>query len=405
MRVVHERCCGLDVHKRTVVACVLSPDGQQTRTFGTMTRDLLALGEWLQSLDVGHVAMESTGVFWQPIYNVLEDNGLDVLVANARHIKAVPGRKTDVKDAEWIADLLRHGLIRGSSIPSRARRELRELVRYRLSLSRQRAQVAHRIHKVLEGANIKLSSVLTDIMGVSGRAMVEALITGADSAETIADLARGPLRRKHNDLVAALEGLVGPNQRLLLASHLRNLEFLTQEIERLTAEIEAQLRPSQELLERLDTIPGVGPRVAQAILAEIGTDVSRFPTGSHLASWARVCPSNDESAGKRRSSHIGPGNPWLRATLVEAAWAATHAKHTYLATQYRRLAARRGAKRALVAVAHTILIIAYRIIRDGTTYEDLGSNYFDERDRRATLHRSIHRLERLGYKVTVEEAA
>jgi transposase len=370
-----------------------------------MTRDLLALGEWLQSLDVGHVAMESTGVFWQPIYNVLEDNGLDVLVANARHIKAVPGRKTDVKDAEWIADLLRHGLIRGSSIPSRARRELRELVRYRLSLSRQRAQVAHRIHKVLEGANIKLSSVLTDIMGVSGRAMVEALITGADSAETIADLARGPLRRKHNDLVAALEGLVGPNQRLLLASHLRNLEFLTQEIERLTAEIEAQLRPSQELLERLDTIPGVGPRVAQAILAEIGTDVSRFPTGSHLASWARVCPSNDESAGKRRSSHIGPGNPWLRATLVEAAWAATHAKHTYLATQYRRLAARRGAKRALVAVAHTILIIAYRIIRDGTTYEDLGSNYFDERDRRATLHRSIHRLERLGYKVTVEEAA
>jgi transposase len=405
MRVVHERCCGLDVHKRTVVACVLSPDGQQTRTFGTMTRDLLALGEWLQSLDVGHVAMESTGVFWQPIYNVLEDNGLDVLVANARHIKAVPGRKTDVKDAEWIADLLRHGLIRGSSIPSRARRELRELVRYRLSLSRQRAQVAHRIHKVLEGANIKLSSVLTDIMGVSGRAMVEALITGADSAETIADLARGPLRRKHNDLVAALEGLVGPNQRLLLASHLRNLEFLTQEIERLTAEIEAQLRPSQELLERLDTIPGVGPRVAQAILTEIGTDVSRFPTGSHLASWARVCPSNDESAGKRRSSHIGPGNPWLRATLVEAAWAATHAKHTYLATQYRRLAARRGAKRALVAVAHTILIIAYRIIRDGTTYEDLGSNYFDERDRRATLHRSIHRLERLGYKVTVEEAA
>jgi transposase len=405
MRVVHERCCGLDVHKRTVVACVLSPDGQQTRTFGTMTRDLLALGEWLQSLDVGHVAMESTGVFWQPIYNVLEDNGLDMLVANARHIKAVPGRKTDVKDAEWIADLLRHGLIRGSSIPSRARRELRELVRYRLSLSRQRAQVAHRIHKVLEGANIKLSSVLTDIMGVSGRAMVEALITGADSAETIADLARGPLRRKHNDLVAALEGLVGPNQRLLLASHLRNLEFLTQEIERLTAEIEAQLRPSQELLERLDTIPGVGPRVAQAILAEIGTDVSRFPTGSHLASWARVCPSNDESAGKRRSSHIGPGNPWLRATLVEAAWAATHAKHTYLATQYRRLAARRGAKRALVAVAHTILIIAYRIIRDGTTYEDLGSNYFDERDRRATLHRSIHRLERLGYKVTVEEAA
>jgi transposase len=405
MRVVHERCCGLDVHKRTVVACVLTPDGQQTRTFATMTRDLVTLTQWLQSLEVSQVAMESTGVFWQPIYNVLEDTGMNVLVANARYIKAVPGRKTDVKDAEWIADLLRHGLIRGSAIPNRARRELRELVRYRLSLSRQRAQVAHRIHKVLEGANVKLSSVLTDIMGVSGRAMVEALITGTATPEAIAELAHGPLRRKRNELVAALEGLVGPNQRLLLASHLRNLEFLTQEIERLNAEIEEQLRPSQNLIERLDTIPGVGPRVAQAMLAEISNDVSRFPTGSRLASWARVCPSNDESAGKRRSSHIGPGNPWLRATLVEAAWAATHAKHTYLAAQYRRLAARRGGKRALVAVAHTILIIAYRIIRDGTTYEDLGSNYFDERDRRATLRRSVQRLERLGYKVTVAAAA
>jgi transposase len=405
MRVVHERCCGLDVHKRTVVACVLTPEGQQTRTFATMTPDLIALSDWLHSMGVSRVAMESTGVFWQPIYNVLEGTGIDMLVANARHIKAVPGRKTDVKDAEWLADLLRHGLIRGSAIPSRARRELRELVRYRLSLSRQRAQVAHRIHKVLEGANVKLSSVVTDIMGVSGRAMLEALITGTESPEMIAELARGALRRKRGQLVDALEGLVGPNQRLLLASHLRNLDFLTAEIDRLSLEIEEQLRPSQELLKRLDTIPGVGQRVAQAILAEIGTDVSRFPTGSHLASWARLCPSNDESAGKRRSSHIGPGNPWLRATLVEAAWAATHATHTYLAAQYRRLAARRGHKRALIAVAHTILIIAYRIIRDGGTYEDLGSNYFDERNRRATLRRSVQRLERLGYKVTLTEAA
>jgi transposase len=349
--------------------------------------------------------MESTGVFWQPIYNVLEDTGITVLVANARHTKAVPGRKTDVKDAEWLADLLRHGLIRGSAIPTRARRELRELVRYRMSLGRQRAQVAHRIHKVLEGANVKLSSVVTDIMGVSGRAMLEALITGTDTPEMIADLARGALRGKRSQLVTALEGVVGPSQRMLLASHVRNLDFLTEEIDRLSSEIEEELRPSHELLERLDTIPGVGERVAQAILAEIGTDVSRFPTGSHLASWARVCPNNDESAGKRRSSHIGPGNPWLRATLVEAAWAATHATHTYLAAQYRRLAARRGHKRALIAVAHTILLIAYRIIRDGTTYEDLGSNYFDDRNRRATLRRSVQRLERLGYKVTVTEAA
>jgi transposase len=276
------------------------------------------------------------------------------------------------------------------------------MVRYRLSLTRQRAQVAQRIQKVLEGANVKLSSVVTDLTGVSGRAMLEALISSTDSLDTIADLARGRLRMKRPKLVAALEGLVGPNQRLLLASHLRNLDFLAEEIERLNAEIEEQLRPFQELVERLDTIPGVGPRVAQAMLAEIGTDVSRFPTGSHLASWARVCPSNDESAGKRRSSHIGAGNPWLRGTLVEAAWAASHAKQTYLAGQYRRLAARRGTKRALIAVAHTILIIAYRIIRDGTTYEDLGSNYYDERDRQATLRRSLQRLERLGYKVTVE---
>jgi transposase len=384
---------------------VLTPEAQQTRTFGTMTRDLIGLSEWLHSLNVDQVAMESTGVFWQPIYNVLEDTGMNVLVANARHIKAVPGRKTDVKDAEWLADLLRHGLIRGSAIPTRARRELRELVRYRMSLGRQRAQVAHRIHKVLEGANVKLSSVVTDIMGVSGRAMLEALITGTDTPEMIADLARGALRGKRSQLVTALEGVVGPSQRMLLASHVRNLDFLTEEIDRLSSEIEEELRPSHELLERLDTIPGVGERVAQAILAEIGTDVSRFPTGSHLASWARVCPSNDESAGKRRSSHIGPGNPWLRATLVEAAWAATHATHTYLAAQYRRLAARRGHKRALIAVAHTILLIAYRIIRDGTTYEDLGSNYFDDRNRRATLRRSVQRLERLGYKVTVTEAA
>jgi transposase len=404
MRVVHERCCGLDVHKRTVVACVLTPEGQRTRTFATMTRDLIELSEWLHSLDVDQVAMESTGVFWQPIYNVLEGTGMNLLVANARHIKAVPGRKTDVKDAEWLADLLRHGLIRGSAIPTRARRELREMVRYRMSLGRQRAQVAHRIHKVLEGANVKLSSVVTDIMGVSGRAMLQALITGTDTPEMIAELARGALRRKRSQLVTALEGVVGPSQRMLLASHLRNLDFLTEEIDRLGREIEQQLSPSHELLERLDTIPGVGERVAQAILAEIGTDVSRFPTGSHLASWARVCPSNDESAGKRRSSHIGPGNPWLRATLVEAAWAATHATHTYLAAQYRRLAARRGHKRALIAVAHTILLIAYRIIRDGTTYEDLGSNYFDEHDRRATVRRSVQRLERLGYKVTVEAA-
>ena len=403
MQVVHERCAGLDVHKKTVVASVLSPEGQETRTFGTMTRDLLLLADWLTERGVTHVAMESTGVYWKPVYNLLEDQ-FTLLVVNAHHIKAVPGHKTDVKDAEWIADLLRHGLVRGSFIPSRPQRELRELTRARRSLIQQRSQVANRIQKVLEGANIKLASVATDVVGVSGRAMLEAMVAGTEDPQVLAEMARGTLRKKTQALEDALEGLVGPHQRLLLGTHLRHLDFLDGEIARLDEEVAARLRPFEQVLERVDAIAGIGRRVAEDVLAEIGTDMSRFPTAAHLASWARVCPGNNESAGKRKSGSTGHGNSWLRPILVQAAQSASRTKGTYLAAQYHRIAARRGRNRAIMAVAHTILVTIYYMLTRGTVYSDLGGNYFDERDRQATIRRAVRRIEGLGYTVTLEAA-
>jgi transposase len=404
MEVLYERCSGLDVHKRTVVACVRTAAGQQTRTFGTTTEALLALGDWLVAQGVTHVAMESTGVYWQPVYNLLESLDLQVLVVNAQHVKAVPGRKTDVKDAEWLADLLRHGLIRGSAIPDRPRRELRELVRYRVGLVRQRAQVIHRIHKLLEGANIKLASVVTDITGVTGRAILDALANGRTDPLEMANLARGSLRTKREQLATTLRGSFGAHQRLVLASQLRHLDFLTAELDRLNTEVAERLRPHDGVIERLDAIPGVGRRVAEQVLAEVGPDVARFPTAAHLASWAGLCPGNHESAGKRLSGRTRKGNGWLRAALVEAAWGAAHTRQSYLAAQYRRLAARRGNKRALIAVAHSLVVIIYHLLREGTIYQDLGPNYYDERRRDATVHRSVRRLERLGYRVTIEVA-
>ena len=405
MDVVYERCAGLDIHRDTVVASVITRAGRELRTFGAVTDELLALADWLLGLGVTHVAMESTGVYWKPIYNLLEGTDLGLLVVNARHIKAVPGRKTDVKDAEWIADLLRHGLLRGSYIPDRGQRELRELVRYRRRLIEERSREAERLHKTLEGANVKLGAVASNILGVSGRAMLEALVAGRDDPEALAALAKGRLRDKHDRLVAALRGLVGPHQRRLLATQLRHIDFLDAEVVGLSAEIEERMRPFDPAIELADTIPGVGRRTAEAILAEIGTDMGRFPSGRHLASWARICPGTDESAGKRKSGAIGPGNTWLRSALVEAAHAAARTKGTYLAAQYRRIAARRGAKRAAVAVGHTILVAVYHMLRDGVVYEDLGPLYFDERDRRATVGRSVRRLEALGYRVTLEPAA
>jgi transposase len=404
MRVVYERCCGLDIHKKSVVACLLTDRQHETRTFGTMTADLLSLADWLQAVGCTHVAMESTGVYWKPIYNLLEGTGLTVLVVNARHVKAVPGRKTDVKDAEWLADLLRHGLLKASFIPDRRQRELQEVVRYRRSLVAERAREANRIQKVLEGGNIKLTSVISDVLGVSGRAMLEGIITGIDEPGELAARVTTHLKASPEQLEGALRGVVSPQQRQLLALQLEHITFLDEQISQLDAAIEEHLRPFAAELARLDTIPGVGVRAAQEIIAAIGTDMSRFPDAQHLASWAKLCPGTTESAGKRRSTSIGQGNTALRTTLVEAAWAASHTKHTYLAAQYHRLAARKGAKRALIAVAHSILVIVYHILKDGTEYQDLGANYFDERSKEATIRRTVQRLERLGVKVSVDAA-
>jgi transposase len=408
--VIYERCCGLDVHKRSVAACLIVPGThgeprKQIRTFGTMTEDLLELSDWLAAAGCTHVAMESTGVYWKPIYNLLE-GAFTPLLVNARHIKSVPGRKTDVKDCEWIADLLRHGLLRGSFVPERPQRELRELNRYRTTLVRERSAEVGRLQKTLEGANIKLASVATDIMGKSARQMLKALIDGSTDTSAMAQLARGKLRAKIPQLERALQGCSGAHQRFLIAQQLAHIDFLEETIEQLSAEIAERMGPFGEAIERLETIPGVGRRTAEAILAEIGADMSRFPTYRHLASWAGMCPGNNESGGKRRSGKTTKGDPWLRAALVEAAHAAGRTRNTYLSAQYRRLASRRGKKRAAVAVGHTILVIAYNLLLQRSCgYEELGGDYFDKRDRQAVERRLVRRLEGLGYKVSLDPLA
>jgi transposase len=408
VEVVHARCAGLDIHKRSVVACRVVPDerGQpvkETRSFGTATRELLALADWLDDGGVSIVAMEATGSYWKPIYNVLEDR-FELLVANAAHLKAVPGRKSDVRDAEWIADLLRHGLLRASFIPARPERELRELTRYRTSLVRERADEMNRIAKVLEGANIKLGSVASDVTGVSGRRMLRALSVGDVDPASVAALADPRLRASRDTLEAALEGRVGGHQRFMLTRQLRHLEELDGHIAAVSAEIEERLRPFGVALANLASVPGIGRRTAEVLLAEIGPDMSRFPTARHLASWAGMCPGQHESAGKSRAGTTRKGSPWLRSALVEAGKAAGRSK-TYLGAQYHRLAARRGKRRAAVAVGHSLLVIVHAILSRGTTYLDLGANWFDERDREAVRRRLTRRLESLGYDVSVTSAA
>jgi transposase len=409
MEVLYERCCGLDVHKRTVVACLLTPGPggerrQETRTFGTMTDDLLALADWLAAAGCTHVAMEATGAYWKPVYNILEGQ-LGLLVVNAHHVKAVPGRKTDVRDAEWLADLLQHGLLRGSFIPPQPQRELRDLTRYRSTLVRERASEVNRLQKTLEGANLKLASVATDVLGATGRAILQAIVAGKGEVQELAGLAKGSLRQKRAELERALKAEVSEHQRLMIREHLAHIAYLDEAVGRLSREIAERLGPFEETLVRLQTIPGVGRRTAEILLAEVGTDLSRFPSHRHLASWAGLCPGNYESAGKQRSGRTRKGSPWLRSALVEAAWAAARAKQTYLSAQYHRLAARRGGKRAALAVAHTILVIAYHMMAREQTYADLGGNYFDERDRRQVERRLVRRLEGLGYTVTLESAA
>ena len=405
MDVIYERCCGLGIHKKVVVACVITPgaDGQprkQIRTFGTMTADLEALAQWLRDQAVTHVAMEATGVYWQPIYNLLEET-FTLLLANARHIKAVPGRKTDVKDCEWIADLLRHGLLRGSFVPDRAQRELRELARYRTTLVRERSSEVNRLQKTLEGANIKLAAVASDVLGVSGRQILDELVAGVTDAAALAALAQGRLRDKTDQLQRALAGRFGPHQRFLVAQQLAHIDELDTRIAAVSAEIEARLRPFAPALERLDTIPGISRRGAEILLAELGPDLAPFRSAAQLASWAGLCPGNHQSAGKRISGKTRKGNPWLRALLVQAAHAVGRTP-TYLGARYRRLAARKGGKRAAIAVAHTILRIVYALLTNQTAYVDLGVNYFDQRDRQAVERRAVRRLEGLGYTVTLE---
>jgi transposase len=409
VEVVYARCCGVDVHKAKVVACLITPgsDGRarkEIRTFGTMTDELLALGDWLAGAGCTHVAMESTGVYWKPLWNVLEGQ-FELLLANAQHIKAVPGRKTDVRDCEWIADLLRHGLLRASFVPDREQREVRELTRYRLALVRERSREVQRLQKTLEGANIKLGSVASDILGKSGREILAGLVGGRTDAAALADLAKGKLREKLPALERALVGRFEAHQRFLVARQLGHLDDLDGLIAEVGAQIAERLRPFEEAIARLDGIPGVGRTTAEVIVAEIGTDMTRFPTDRHLASWAAVCPGNHESAGKQTTGKTRKGNRALRTALVEAAQAAGRSRTTYLGAQYRKLAARRGKKKATVAVAHSILVISYHLLKDGSTFTDLGADFFDRRNQDALERRLVSRLEALGNKVTIERVA
>lgn len=438
LNVTFGHCAGLDVHKKTVVATRIRPLGEseeaeaETQTFGTTTAELLALMDWLLAWEVTHVAMESTGVYWQPIHNILEGN-LEVWLVNAHHLKQVPGRKTDVGDSAWLAQVMRLGLVKPSFIPPQPQRDLRDLTRYRVKLVQERAREVNRIQKVLEGANIKLASVASDVLGVSGRAMLEALVEGVRDARQLAELAKGRLRQKLPQLEQALQGLMRPHQAYLLAHQLAHLDFLDEEIAALSEQIERQLaalppvvsppaggdegdsapRPegapeptppltATEAAALLDTIPGVSLRLAQALLAEVGLDLTRFPSAKHLAAWAGVAPGNHESAGKRHSGRTRQGNPTLRTLLMEGAWAAAKTKQTYLAALYHRLAGRRGKKRAVVAVAHAMLVSAYYMLTRRTPYLELGPAYLDHRKKEFLVNRLLQRLNRAGYAVTLQ---
>jgi transposase len=409
MEVLHACCCGLDVHKKGVTACVLWAEGKgkkrkEKRQFGTMTRDLLALADWLRACGVTHVAMESTGVYWKPVWNVLEGQ-FEILLVNAQHIKAVPGRKTDQNDAEWIADLLQHGLLRRSFVPPTAIRELRDLTRYRVSLVQECNRLANRIQKVLEDANIKLASVATDALGASGRAMLKAMIEGEGDAKKLAEMSRGLLRNKIPELQGALEGRMKSHHRFLLKELMEHLEFVESKIARLEQEIGEHLRPFEEEMEQLGTIPGVDWVTASGLIAEIGVNMNQFGDPEHLGSWAGVCPGSYESAGKRRSGKTRKGNAWLRRCLCQAAWAVSTKRNNYLSALYRRLAARRGTKRAILAVAHKLLQIAFYILRDGKCYRELGADYFDRLHPYRVKRHLVRRLESLGFQVNLVPAS
>ncbi|HLM76515.1 MAG TPA: IS110 family transposase [Polyangiaceae bacterium] len=408
MEVLHTRCAGLDVHKDPVVACVRLASGNQVsqdvRTFGTTTKELLALSDWLSEQDCTHVAMEATGVYWKPVWHVLEGS-FELLLANAAHIKNVPGRKTDVNDAMWIADLLAHGLIRASFVPETPIQDLRTLTRTRKQLVRGRVQHVQRIQKTLEDANLKIASAISDIMGVSGRAILNALIEGETDPEKLVALTGKRLKASHQTLVEALRGHVTKHHRFLLKLHMDQIASIEAAIDAIDAEIGTALDPFRAEAVRLTTIPGVRDIAAQVILSEIGADMSRFPTAGHLLSWAGLCPRNDESAGKRRSTRVREGSKWLKTTLVQAAWAATCVKETYLRAQFLRIKSRRGPKKAILAVAASMLTAVYFMLRDGVEYRELGSNYFDHLDKKKTVARLVRRLNDLGCEVELKNVA
>jgi transposase len=409
MDIVYPSVAGLDIHQKTIMVCVRrvarassTRTQEEVRTFGTMTRDLLQLADWLETLGVTHVAMEATGVLWKPVWNILEGRGT-LLLVNPRELKQVPGRKSDVRDCQWIAQLLQCGLLRNSFVPPRPQRELRDLTRQRAQLVSEHTRVANRIHKTLEDANIKLGAVASDILGASGRCMLRALLQGERDAERLADLAKGRLRRKIPLLQEALEGRFSEHHVFMIRQALDHLQYLERQIEVFNGRIEEQLRPflTEEQLDRLDAVPGVDRRTIENVVAEIGSSMAAFADADHLASWAGICPSNEESAGKRSRTRIAKGNRWLRRALTEAAWAASRSKKTYLAAQYHRLAGRRGKKRALVAVAHSLLVIFYHMLKNPVEYRDLGGDYFDHLNPERLRRYLVKRLQGLGYEVTI----
>jgi transposase len=407
MEIVHTHCAGLDVQKKTVVAAIIVPGpkrsgSQETRTFGTMTADLLALSDWLTAHGVTHVAMERTGEYWKPVFNLLESD-VHVVWVKAQHIKAVPGRQTAVNDADWIADLVQHGVLRASVVPPLGHRERRDLTRHRRNVVRERASLVTRVQKVLESAHITLASVATDVRGVSGRAMLAALTAGQASPTELAELAKGRLREQREPLANALEGRVQAHHRLVLTARLCQIDNLDDTMARFDAQIEAYCAPFEEAVVWLDPMPGVARQTAESMVAEMGTDMSRFPTADHLAAWAGVAPGNHESAGKRRSSQTRQGNRPLGVAWNQAAHAAARTQHPYLAAPYHRLAGRRGKKKAMVAVAHAMVVIAYHLMQRNEPYRELGGDYFDKQRPDATAKRLVTRLERLGSSVTLQQ--
>ncbi len=410
MDLLVDRVAGLDVAKDEVVAAVRIPDGaggrrQEIRTFRTFTKDLEELAGWLASEGVTEVVMEATGQYWKPIWYILEEREFDLKLVNARHVKILPGHKSDVADAAWLAELLEHGLLRGSFVPPPAIRELRDLTRYRKRLIQAHTSEAQRVQKTLEDGGIKLDSVASDVLGVSGRAMLRALLAGERNAEVLADLAKGRLRKKLPELRLALRGRFNEHHALLVGLAMDHLEHLEAAIAKLDAEVDAVMDPFSQARDLLDTIPGVAKRAAEVIIAEIGVDMSVFPTPGHLASWAGVCPGNNITGGKRHSGKPTKGDRWLGEILNQCAWSAARTRDTYLSAQFWRLARRIGKKKAAVAVGHSILVIVWHLLTNGCTYEDLGGDYFVTRDAERTRQRAVSQLQGLGYNVTLEPAA